>query len=366
MINSAGPAKFLVMRCDGYHHIGMGHIMRCIAFAQSFKGRESVFVIKDYEEKVSKLIRDYGYDVDTIPSKSSFEKDAALTLNFADKYNADMILTDLGNKDRLSDLEEYIGYINLLKKSDKFVITIDGYGPESVSKRASILSDMVIIPYCGAENEKYKLNTNTRYLLGPSYFIFRQEFIKKARVDREIKKNAQNILITMGGSDPFNFTVKAAKALLKLKRDLLNLRIVIGPGFDRLIQQELDKVLKDFNGNYEFITGNFDMAELMFWSDLAIISSGLTKYETAVTGTPSIIISYNNFQEEIMGEFQKYGASIHLGQAKNILEDDMARAVAGLLDNSNIRKQMSEKGRRMVDGKGAARIISSIPKELLE
>lgn len=202
--------------------------------------------------------------------------------------------------------------------------------------------------------------------MGPAYFIFRQEFIDAARVSREIRKDAQNILVTMGASDPLNLTQKVAKALNRLNRILLKLRIVIGPGFATSVKPDLERILKGFEGNYELLLGSNNMADLMLWSDLAITGGGLTKYETAITGTPSIIISHFAEEAKRTEEFEKGGSTLHLGLISEIEEKDVAEAVAKLLADNAVRVEMSKKGRNMVDGKGIERIISEIPQEVLK
>lgn len=356
-----------LFRADGSSHLGMGHIMRCIAFAQGMDklGVHPVFVIRDYDQKITDLIRHYGYDVETIPHDSSFVEDVDLTLEFATRYSATLIITDLSNKDILANLDECSRYLEILKSTPKFLVAIDGLGEDCVSNKIPITFDIVIIPYYGAENKDYKIYPTTKLLVGPAYFIFRKEFIEAAKVSREIKRDAQNILVTMGGSDPLNVTIKIAKALNMLDKRTLNLRLVIGAGFKASVKQELERILKSFKGNYKIIVGSDNMAELMLWSDLAITCGGLTKYEAAVTGTPSIIISQVDNEAELSKEFEICGTALHLGLISEVDEADIVKAIEKLLNDYALRSQMSKRGKNMVDGKGVERIISEIPQEVL-
>ena len=103
----------------------------------------------------------------------------------------------------------------------------------------------------------------------------------------------------------------------------------------------------------------------MLWSDLAITGGGLTKYETAVTGTPSVIISQVAHQAELAKEFEREGTALHLGLGSKVGEEDIAQAVERLLRDDALRAEMSKRGKRLVDGKGIERIISEIPQEVL-
>lgn len=352
--------KFALFRADGSHRLGLGHIMRCLAFAQGLeeRGVKPVFVIRDYEQSVIELIHHHGCDVETIPGDSSFAEDASLTLEFASRYGTSLIVTDLSNADNLASMRKYRQYFQALKAAHKFKIILDEYIEDDFPH------GIQIIPYYGAENMHPKPRGGTRLLLGPKYFIFRQEFVEAAGARREIKKDAWNILVTMGGSDPLNTTIKIAKVLMGLKTSL-NLRIVIGLGFSDSVKPGLESILEGYPGNYEIIVSSDNMADLMLWSDLAIIAGGLTKYETAVTGTPSIIISQNAYEAETSREFEGGGSAIHLGLISEIGEAHVAKTIEKLLKHDVLRAEMAKKGRDMVDGQGIRRIISEIPREVL-
>ena len=211
----------------------------------------------------------------------------------------------------------------------------------------------------------YESHGNTRLLLCPVYFIFRQEFIEAAKVRREIRKDAQNILVTMSGSDLLNLTIKVAKALTRLNVTSLKLRVIIGPGFETSVKPEVEKVLEGYRGDYELLMGSDNMADLMFWSDLVITGGGLTKYEAAVTGTPTIIISQIVHEAEKNREFEKEGTALHLGLGSEVNEQNIVEAVEKLLGNYALRSEMSRRGKNLVDGKGVNRIISEIPQGIL-
>jgi UDP-2,4-diacetamido-2,4,6-trideoxy-beta-L-altropyranose hydrolase len=353
--------KLALFRADGSRHLGVGHIMRCLALAQSLgkRGVGSVFVIRDYDQRITEIIRCHGYDVETIPHGSGFAEDASLTSRFAIRYKVNLIVTDLCHQDSLANLEEYSRYFQSLRAAHKFTITIDDL------IKADSPSDIKIIPYYGAEKMDYQSDGSTKLLLGPAYFIFRREFIEAAKVSREIRKDARNILVTMGGSDLLNLTIKIAKAFKGLNKTSLSLRIVVGPGFATLVRQELASILDGYSGDFELIMGSDNMADLMLWADLAIIAGGLTKYETAVTGTPSIIISQTAYEADKAKIFEKGGSALHLGHISEISEADIAKAIEKSLEDDILRTQMAKRGRNMVDGKGVERVISEIPQEVL-
>ncbi len=350
-----------LLRADGSQHLGLGHIMRCLAFAQSLEklGVRSIFVIRDYEQKVTEIIQHYNYSVELIPESCGFKEDLLLTSEFASQYRVKLIVTDLCNVDILANLGKYCGYLQGLKDKGKFLITIDDLN------EMAFPSDIVVNTNYGAQDRNYRFGGSTKFLLGPAYFIFRQEFIEAAKVNRTTRGIAQNILVTMGGSDLLALTLKVAKAFTRLDSSLnLNLRIVLGIDYTDSKKRALAEALKDYRGNYKLIMGSDNLAELMLWSDLAITGGGLTKYETAVTGTPSIIISQVGHQAALAKEFEREWTTLNLGLGSKVDEADISEAVEKLLMDDTLRAEMSRRGKRLVDGRGIERIISEIPQEV--
>ena len=121
--------KSALFRVDGSHHLGMGHVMRCLAFAQGLsKVRvKSIFVVRDYEPRVASIIHHYGYDVDTIPQNISYIEDASLTSEFALRYGVSLIINDLSHSENVAKLEKYSQYFQVLKTAHKFIVTIDDF-----------------------------------------------------------------------------------------------------------------------------------------------------------------------------------------------------------------------------------------------
>lgn len=362
---TAELSRWVIFRVDGSHRIGLGHVMRCIALAEGFEknGIKSLFIIRDYQPEIFKIIRNNSFIIKIIPKENTFKEDVKVTLGFANRYHTKIIILDINNPITMVDLEGYKNYIQTLNRNNLYLIIIGGLQEKRILSGIFLSSGTVIIPYFNAG--RIRKTNGVSYLLGPDYFIFRDDFIKAAKRKRPIVSKAKNVLVTMGGSDPFRLTVKTVKDLVDFCKSSLNLKIAIGPVFDVSIKSDIEKILENYKGNYKLIADSNNMAGLMFWADLVITSGGLTRYEAALIGTPTIVISYDDYQEKIMNDFKKCGCILHLGQAKNVGMGDIGRKVTGLLANSHIRDKMSKKGKALVDGRGVERIISNITKEAL-
>jgi spore coat polysaccharide biosynthesis predicted glycosyltransferase SpsG len=154
-------------------------------------------------------------------------------------------------------------------------------------------------------------------------------------------------------------------AIGRLSRQDLDVKVVVGGGYTQKLREEITTTLREFGGDSGVVEHNADLAEMMLWADLAITGDGLTKYETAVTGTPSIMVCRPDRRVKLNQDFAGIGSTIYLGYESPLEPVGLSTQIQDLIEDSNKRQDMSNKGKTLVDGKGLDRIISSIPRELL-
>lgn len=87
-----------------------------------------------------------------------------------------------------------------------------------------------------AEDFKYRVNNDTKLILGTRYVMMREEF--RGVSVKNIKIKVSDIMLTMGGSDPFNITDK----ILSWVKDLdYNFHVVVGPSLNILNSLKIRK-----------------------------------------------------------------------------------------------------------------------------
>lgn len=349
-----------IFRADGSSRLGMGHVMRCLAFADGLDDADlsSVFVTRTFEPHVASLIRSRGYHVEQIPSHETAEEDARLTREIADRNATKLIVTDLCHRSALENREELNTFHQSLAR-DYFTVCLAG------GNAIDIPADILVSPYFGTTYPGSAIDGGRMVLLGPSYFIFRREFIEAARMPRTIAEEPRRVLVTVGGSDKLHMTVRIVKALCLLPQSGLSLRIVLGLGSCEQVKREITDLLAGFSGKYVLVDYDTNLAQAMVWSDLAITGDGLTKYETAVTGTPSIMLSRFDSEKSLNEEFERAGTTLYLGDGGLIDVGMLADEIQSVLRNAPLRMLMSKRGKAMVDGRGLERIITKIPSGLL-
>jgi UDP-2,4-diacetamido-2,4,6-trideoxy-beta-L-altropyranose hydrolase len=103
-----------------------------------------------------------------------------------------------------------------------------------------------------------------------------------------------------------------------------------------------------------------DLPELMVWADLAVTAGGSTCWELAYMGVPSLIIVIADNQRRNAEELDKRGIAQYLGRSGQITVESVAQGVMNLLSSFDARAEMSKRGRKVVDGSGAERIVKRL------
>lgn len=346
-----------LIRVDGGKHIGLGHVVRCLNFAEFLRKYhvEALFVTRAYGRKIPELIRQHNFAIKMINKNANFKDDAIQTRRIAESSHARFIFTDLSTEENLAKKKEFTIFFKTLKTPGLFLVSVDDF------KKIDFPFDIQIIPYCGAEDIQYKFFQHTNALLGAKYYIAAPSDVKLAQKKRGIQKNAKRILITIGGSDPTYLTLDIAKALMKLNNKHLEVKIIIGACFSNMMKMQIKNILRNFKGAYESCPPR-NIIKLMLWSDLVISGTGLTRYEAALTGTPNLCVTRSKINTLRIRKFIAAGTSRHISLAEKNFAPHARESIKQLLENFTLRKKMHQSGKRLLDGKGADRIIAELRK----
>ncbi len=340
-----GKLKILI-RADASEDIGIGHVMRCFALAQFFKnmGSEVYFLCLKIPVKSEELLIKTNMElIRFYDDFTNMEDDAELTAIIARALSINWVVVDGYAFDEK--------YQSILKEHDLNLMVIDDYGQ---SKYYS--ADIIVNPGLGADKNIYSNRASyTQLLLGPKYFPLRQDFLRAGMYSKEISSVGNRVLVTMGGSDPRQATLKVIESLIGLDK-YLQICVVIGPSYacpDRL-RSTIDKsqilLLQDVES----------IAALMSWADIGISAGGGTLAEMAYMGLPNIIIKTADNQYSSILYENEIGTSLFLGDVQVITNEQIRSCVKSLCKDYLKRQEMSNNGRRFVDGQGCIRISEHI------
>jgi len=317
--------------------------MRCLALAKGWQGAGgsvSWTMAEDLPSLEQRLERE-GFVFKKIAAMTGSISDAEQTVAEAKRANASWVIVD--------GYRFAPDYLRRLKAAGLKVLFLDDDG-----RFDFYASDVVLNQNISADPKMYdKRERFTQLLLGPEYILLRPEFLAESRV-REHPLTGRKVLVTMGGSDPENLTEKVLTALSHVRGDF-EARIVIGAGNRR--QDELQALADRLAPRITLERNPQNMAPLMGWADVAISGAGSTCWELAYMGLPSIVIALSADQQGIAQALAEREIAISLGWHANLSEKQISNALMQLLNDQELRRTMSERGRNLVDGKGAARVV---------
>lgn len=120
----------------------------------------------------------------------------------------------------------------------------------------------------------------------------------------------------------------------------------------------------EHNKNYLLYKAVSNLAKILWWSDLAIISGGTLMYEACILGTPTITICQNQNKESEF--FAQNNAVINLRIFNNINKNTIPKAILELISDYKRRKQLSKNAKQLMPLKGTSRIADITLKEHIE
>jgi UDP-2,4-diacetamido-2,4,6-trideoxy-beta-L-altropyranose hydrolase len=326
--------------------------MRCLALAEAWQdaGGCAIFAMVEASPLLRERLHRASIEAAQICTPSGTDEDAERTIVLARQHTAAWIAVDGYQFDAR--------YQQTLKNAGFKTLFFDDYG-----HAAHYCSDLVLNQNISAEENLYKnREPYTRLLLGTQYCLLRHEFTSVAHWRREVAAAGHRVLVTMGGSDPENYTETAVAAVRSIE-DEIEAVVVIGGSNAHGELFETGNVER--NSKIRFHRDVSNMAELMAWADVAISAAGTTCWELCLTGLPSLLIDLADNQTCVARELDRRGCAIHLGSAKDVSAKLLADQLKKLLTSENVRRRMSSLARELVDGKGARRVVAALQGALL-
>ncbi len=324
----------ILFRVDGSTSLGMGHVYRSLAIANELRDTsraEIAFLMTASHAEGLAKVSSYGY-----PVRLAGAGKLDIYLEHVRDYAPEILINDLPSlEDAYLRALAHLGTttVNLVDNLDDLERT-DAYAQVIVS----VMSD---------ERE-----TPEGFYGGPAYAILRRHFSEKA-TPKELRETPRMVLLSFGGSDPQGLTLKAARALADLPGSV-DVVAVAGPAFS--YRRQFEALVATLPRRIPLIQqAEGHIAELMLEADVVVCSGGMTVYEIAALGTPGLVLAQNLREESRMRAFARHGTVEFLGLGSDVDEAAITKAVGALLADPMRRRRMSEKGRTLVDGMGAAR-----------
>lgn len=350
----------IYFRVDASVHIGSGHVMRCLSLAEVFKsnGHDVVFVMRPQPGDLCDYSQSRGFKVERLEEPGEW----MIPRTTAD-YQAWLQVSVT------ADAEDFLSVA-----ADADLIVIDHYGIdehwEAFVKSRTLCKliaiddlvrdhncDMIIDQTVGREASEYHVaSPNSCVLSGTMYALLKEQFslLHPIAVEKQIDKHAHRLLLTMGGIDNPNATLKVLNALSQ-RETPIQTTVLLGdkaPYFDSVSSYCVSH--SDWVTHIPFCE---DMAALMLEHTIAIGAPGSTSWERACIGLPCIMVPLADNQLQICQNLVKEKAAMSLS-----LDEIPAQLNAKLDELLLDFESMRHNSLNLCDGKGCTRVVEKIYK----
>jgi UDP-2,4-diacetamido-2,4,6-trideoxy-beta-L-altropyranose hydrolase len=336
---STGHAVRVAFRTDAGSAIGLGHLHRCLALAHALRvvGVESVMLL-DGDNRAVDLAKTAGFAAFAV----SDGDDRRATAECCGRLGARALVVD-SYAFSSDDLRALIA-------AGRPVIVFD----DTASRELPV--DLVINGGVGSGSLAYRGSAHTRYLLGPRYLALRPEFAEAA--PRTIHDHVQRALLTIGGADPGRLTIRLVRWVIAGLGAIM-LDVVAGPLVDDVAS--IREAVRSVPGRVTLHESPHHLRDLMLAADLAITGGGQTVYELAAIGTPMVAIRLAENQRLNVEAMRDAGVLEDAGDVHDAaLESVLVATLAAVGPDSRRRAEMSQRGRDLVDGRGATRLARAM------
>jgi spore coat polysaccharide biosynthesis predicted glycosyltransferase SpsG len=320
---------------EANNKIGIGHLIRLYNFQKLIKNKKIIWLFSGDGKIAKKILKKDYYHLESSNINSLTNKIHTILK----KEKIIKIFLDIANKTNLERKKNYENFLYNLKKKNYFIVSFD-------DPRLKIISDVSIIPYIFdkkkliIKNKKvYKIH-GKEYFFSSSYFDFYKD--KKKIINKDIKK----IFIFLTGYNRGDVINKILKNFKDTKCKII------------IYSNNLN--IKNSNKNIKLVGFIKNLAKYYFQSDLSIVGEGLSRYETAILGVPTILLySFETLNEknDLAWKFinlktsKLFNEKLSLNNLKLYIENKLTHKT---------RKKLSNNAKKKFDLKGCDRIIKKI------
>lgn len=338
----------LLIRVDASTEIGTGHVMRCLALAQAWQDTQgqAIFVMANPIPALEERIKSEGMEVIFLTAEPGSLADAHETTALAHQFPVNWVVVD----------GYHFGaeYQKTIKNFGLCLLFIDDYGHAE-----HYYADFVLNQNISAEEQWYQhREPYTQLLLGNRYALLRREFWQWQGWQRTIPPIAKKVLVTLGGADPDNVTLKVIQALQLVEVDELEAVIVVGGSNPHY--ETLEMAVQNSRFPMRLQRNVTNMPELMAWVDMAISAGGSTCWELAFMGLPSILLILAENQRAIAQKQNLIGSAVSLGWHEQILVETIAESVTVICGDYNRRLQLKQITQNLISGNGSFEILNRL------
>jgi UDP-2,4-diacetamido-2,4,6-trideoxy-beta-L-altropyranose hydrolase len=332
----------VAFRTDASLEIGTGHVVRCLALADTLvrRGAEVTFICRRAKGDLCDQIEQAGHGVGRLPDRDGWFHDAEDSLD---------ALRMLGLRPDLLVVDQYAlerGWEHALRSVTGRILVIDDLANRMHD------CDILLDPNLHDSPEtRYRglVGESTQVFVGPQYALLRPEFDLVAPRTRD--RGVNKILAFFGGSDPSNEAQKIICALRALATRAPRTVLVLGPIHPHA--QEIRQAALGLS-QLDVVGPTREMARFMGEADLALGTCGGAAWERCLLGLPALVVVSADNQRDDARILHSLGAVRSLGDAYRTSVETWVSAIADMQECPKVLMAMSRAAQSVMQGRREA------------
>lgn len=326
-----------VICLEASHQRGMGHLFRGLTLAEGLRSQgHAVHVVMNPDPRAMARAQESPFPltlVDSLDGETDWERAVIAALE-----------PDWWINDRLHTTRRHAERV--VQRGIRLA-SIDDHGT------GADLARVVFLPM-----EPEPAETLENRLYGPAYAVL-NPLIAHMRSRSDLGSPAR-LLITLGGSDTYGVTPRVLEALGRV-RSGTEVQVVLGPGFAH--ERELDEALRGSPSEVTLHRQPAELIPLLAGADLIVCGGGVTLFEAAALGRPTLVVANEPHEEAIAQYLARHEACVPLGHHAERFETRLKQETDRLLGDNASRRAMGARARQLVDGQGLERILEYLGEE---
>ncbi|MFQ3651516.1 MAG: polysaccharide biosynthesis protein [Gemmataceae bacterium] len=340
---SRAPVLF---RVNASAALGRESFYRCLTYAAALQRRRRAAIFVSHLEPAAYLaaaIRRGGNEVVLADHPAGSPEDLEQTLREVYRVRPEAILVDLP--------EAGEAYLRELRARGTTVISMDSLAVTSFP------SHMVINPLMGLSREDYELSPGTQLLCGPRYALVRPEVRRIRPIRAAEPPQPFRVIVALGDDDFQGQAVLLGKQLVNCPM-VHRVDVLVRPYHPDL--ESLKTLAEKNKDSFGVATEPSEFPVRMSRCHLAITAGNAWSLELACVGIPQLLIVQAEKDLRNAQQLDESGAATLLGSYQTVNATALRTAVTSLLDDQLGRVLMARAGRKLIDARGADRMVTAL------
>jgi len=313
-----------VLAPDCGHGVGLGHLERMLALADALRPDTlASVVLPEDDAELRRRVEDRGHAVVAARGSAGDRIDAILAA---------------GRPPDLLVLDGYVFDVDMQERLRQQVplTVVDDLGHPAVC-------DLGINPSPGGE--RLRPAGATSFLGGAAYALVRSAFMEARETVLRRGRARRTVLVSTGATDIDGIAANVSTRLLSEDASVKIVRVV-GPDAQHASPDDQERL--------HFLVAPASLAEALARTTIYVGAAGTTAVQAACVGIPAVI------NDAVPNQSAQAAALARAGCAVAVDSEDLADECIKLLDDPARCDVMADRGRALVDGRGASRVAEAV------